>query len=142
MDRRIKRFLKAHKVMTLGVVLDGGSWSAPLFYAFDEERGRLIFTSSSSSAHICGALANPCVSVGIVGRSGSVARLRGAQIVGVLKDCSQLSAEYAECRKIFLRRFPFAARRLDDLWYVEIASIKYTDNRLGFGTKLFYNSKV
>ncbi len=142
MDRRIKRFLRAHKVMTLGVVLDGGSWSAPLFYAFDEECGRLVFTSSSSSAHICGALTNPCVSVSIVGRSRTVARLRGAQIVGELNGCSQLSADYAECRKIFLRRFPFAARTLDDLWYIDIASIKYTDNRLGFGKKLYYNSKV
>ncbi len=142
MDNRIKRFIRRRKVMTLAVIWEGVSWSAPLFYAFDENRGRLIFTSSPSSKHIIGGISSPAVSLSIVGRSQSVARLRGAQILGTLHSCTENSEEQSLCRKIFLKRFPFAAKNLDKLWYIDIASIKYTDNRLGFAKKLHYNKTL
>ena len=46
-----------------------------------------------------------------------------------------------EARKTYIRRFPFAALAELTLWVVEISYMKFTDNTLGFGKKLIWNSK-
>lgn len=138
MDKRIIRFLKRATTLTLATSTEGKLWCAPLFFAYDSERNWLIFTSSKDSLHVRQGLKNPKVAASIIGRSQRVSRLRGAQITGTLKSCSPETLKV--CKGKFTKKFPFTLHklRLDDMWYIEIETVKYTDNRLGFSTKLYY----
>ncbi len=138
MDRRIITFISRQFVMALSTTIGSEIWSANLFYVYDRERNSLIFTSSASSKHICHALKNPMVSVSIYRTTLQIALLRGAQIVGKVVDIRDDVKLRNRCEKLFKKRFPAAALSLDDMWIVDISSVKYTDNRLGFGTKVYY----
>ncbi len=139
MDNRIIKFLASRHIMTLSTLSEGGGvWCCNLFYALDKERGWLIFISSEATLHITKALKNPQVGVSVVLDTKVVGKIRGAQITGVFHDAHASGETLKICKSRYLKRFPYAALHLDHLWYVEISEIKYTDNRLGFGTKLHY----
>ncbi len=140
MDNRIIKFLSSRQVMSLATRYGDGTWSANLFYVFDFQRNRLIFTSSAESLHIVQGQRYAEVSCAIVGRSRVVSRLRGAQIVGVLRSTQNRDEEFKYCKQVFSKRFPLYSTKLKEMWYVEIRSVKYTDNRLGFGTKIIFSS--
>lgn len=123
--------------MTLCTVRDQKPWSCQVFYSYFPEDNSLLFTSGSDTRHIGEALSNPNVSVSIVLESKVVARLQGVQIEGIFG-----SAEEDSYRSAFIKRFPFIALSLGTLWRVGITSAKYTDNTLGFGTKLYFPEKV
>lgn len=135
-DKRIGDFIAAHHVMTLATVKESKPWCANLFYAFDRQGMRLIFSSAQDTRHIEEGLDVPEVACSIVVESRFIGRLRGAQIEGRLSEVSGEDGE--RCRAMYLRRFPYAALRLERVWTIDIRTVKYTDNRLGFGRKLFY----
>lgn len=136
MDQRIIKFIKRHHVMTLSTVVDGRPWSCQVFYAYHLQDNALLFTSSTDTRHIRQALENSSVAVSIVLESKVVARLQGVQIEGEFS-----AAQHDEYRATFVKRFPFIALTLGTLWRVEIKTAKYTDNTLGFGTKLYFPEK-
>ncbi|MEG0601618.1 MAG: pyridoxamine 5'-phosphate oxidase family protein [Mucinivorans sp.] len=136
MDQRIVKFIKRHHVMTLATTANGQPWVCQVFYAYHAESGSLIFTSGASTRHIISALENPKVGVSIVLESKVVARLQGVQIEGTLS-----AGEDPAFRSAFVARFPFIALTLGTLWRVQIVTAKYTDNTLGFGTKLYFPSE-
>lgn len=138
MDIAIVKFIKRHHVMTLTTVEDNIPWSSNIFYVFDKDNCRLIFTSNPQTRHIVEALKNPVVACSIVLESRVIGRLQGAQISGVLHDAELDEVKKAQCKSLFLKKFPYVALHLDHLWYVDIESAKYTDNTLGFGTKLLF----
>lgn len=119
--------------MTLTTVADGRPWSCQVFYAYDEQSNSLLFTSGADTRHIGQALLCSDVAVSIVLESRVVARLQGAQIEGCFA-----AAQDDRLRTIYIKRFPFVALALGTLWQVQIATAKYTDNTLGFGTKLYF----
>lgn len=132
-DKRISSFISRHHVLTLATVRDGQPWCANMFYAFDSQRVELIFSSADSSRHIVEAGIEPRVACSIVVESRVIGRLQGVQVEGRLVEA--VGGDY---RERYLRRFPYAALHLDRLWVVEVDSVKFTDNTLGFGKKLFY----
>ncbi len=133
MDRRIVRFLKRHHVMSLAVE---GPWSAAVFYAFDEERQAFVYASGPETLHAQRAVENPEGSGSIVLETRMVGRLQGMQLRGRTWHTEE---EWA--RKVYLKRFPFAAAMTPELWVLEPAYMKYTDNTLGFGKKLVWEKK-
>ncbi len=139
MDSRILKFLSTRHIMTLATSSQGEPWCCNLFYAIDKERFWLIFTSNPETKHIEQGVANPQVALSVVLDTKVVGKVRGVQINGTLYDAHANAEALKICKSAYLKRFPYAALRLDHLWYVEIISAKFTDNRLGFGTKLFYN---
>ncbi len=139
MDSRIIKFLSTRHIMTLATTSGGKAWCCNLFYAINKERGWLIFTSNPETRHIEQGLENPEVALSVVLDTKVVGKVRGAQITGTLHDAHANAEALKVCKSTYLKRFPYAALRLDHLWYVEIKEVKYTDNRLGFGTKLFYS---
>lgn len=129
-DDRIVKFIKNHHVLTLATSSEAGVWCCNLFYAYHD--GRLIFTSKRDTRHISEG-ENSSVAASIVLESKIIGNLQGAQIVGRLT-----SGNDAE-KAIYLKRFPYAALSLESMWVISITSIKFTDNKLGFGTKLHFN---
>lgn len=135
MDARIEKFIKKHHVMTLTTVADGQPWVCQVFYAYLADEHTLVFTSGADTRHIIEGLANPKVAVSIVLESKLVARLQGVQIEGTFAQ-----APDNKYRAAFSKRFPVIPLKPDTMWTVRIETAKYTDNTLGFGTKLHYPS--
>ena len=79
--------------------------------------------------------ANRQVALGIALESKAVGKLQGLQLCGTVREAADI------CFSCLFVRFPFAALAELTLWVVEISYMKFTDNTLGFGKKLIWNSK-
>ena len=135
-DQRIIDFIKRHHVLTLATVSNEGEpYCAACFYAYDKERNRLIFTSDDTTRHAQQMLQSAKVAIGITLETRIVGKVQGAQICGIAMRGND------EDRKIYVKRFPYAAVAPLNLWAVEPTFIKLTDNTLGFGKKLIWNSQ-
>jgi uncharacterized protein len=136
-DKRIVSLIRKHHVLTLATSSGNLPWCAHCFYTYIPERNWLVFTSEPVTRHVNEALANPEVAGGIVLETMNVGKIRGIQLLGIMR---QPAAEEAETVKTaYLKRFPFAVLlNISSLWIIEINYIKMTDNRLGFGTKAIW----
>ncbi|MFR9503293.1 MAG: pyridoxamine 5'-phosphate oxidase family protein [Rikenellaceae bacterium] len=133
MDQRTVKFIKRHHVLTLATAVDNTPYCANAFYAYDTKRNRLIFTSDISTRHGGEMLANNIVAASVVWETKLVGRIQGLQITGKVL---RADADDASC---YIKRFPYTALSDLTLWAIEPHMMKYTDNTLGFGTKLIWN---
>lgn len=135
-DKRIVDFIKRHHVLTLATVSSKGEpYCAACFYAYDKKRNRLIFTSDNATCHAQQMAENEAVAIGITLETRVVSKVQGVQICGK----AELGDE--EDKKTYIKRFPYAALAPLNIWAVEPTFIKLTDNTLGFGKKLIWNSQ-
>jgi uncharacterized protein YhbP (UPF0306 family) len=135
-DERIVKFLKRHHVLTLATATaEGEPWCANAFYAYDPERNRLVFTSDDTTRHAQQMLENEKVAVGITLETRIVGKIQGVQICGIAKRGDDAD------KKLYIKRFPYAAVAPLNIWAVEPTFIKLTDNTLGFGKKLIWNNQ-
>ena len=136
LDKRIIDFIKRHHVLTLATVSSTGEpYCAACFYAYDKERNRLIFTSDDATRHAQDMLQNASVAIGITLETRVVWKVQGVQI------CGKAERGDEQDRLLYIKRFPYAAVMPLHLWAVEPSFIKLTDNTLGFGKKLIWNSQ-
>ena len=136
MDERFIKFIKKHHVLTLATVnSEGMPYVANCFYAFDTKRNLFVFTSDLATRHGAEMAANSSVALSIVLETRIVGRVQGLQVTG--------RAEHGddEARKCYIKRFPYAAAADLELWMVEPTMMKLTDNTLGFGKKLVWQSE-
>ena len=135
-DKRISDFIKRHHVLTLATVSsEGEPYCAACFYAYDKERNRLIFTSDDATRHAQQMLQNAHVAIGITLETRIVGKVQGAQICGIAQRGDEQDKTH------YIKRFPYAAMAPLNIWAVEPTFIKLTDNTLGFGKKLIWNSQ-
>ena len=135
-DKRIVDFIKRHHVLTLATATsEGVPYCAACFYAYDKERNRLIFTSDDKTNHAQQMLQNANVAIGITLETRIVGKVQGVQI------CGKAERGGDEDKKIYIKRFPYAALAPLNIWAVEPSFIKLTDNTLGFGKKLIWNNQ-
>ncbi|MDD2344535.1 MAG: hypothetical protein PHI36_03300 [Bacteroidales bacterium] len=136
-DERILKFIHKHHVLNLSTYSNGEIWTCSCFYAFDSENMQFIITSDLNTKHAQHALENPEVSGTIVLETKIVGNIQGIQFSGnllKLNDVQELNA-----RKVYLKKFPFAVLIKTSLWVIPLYHIKFTNNRLGFGKKIFWN---
>lgn len=138
LNDRMLKFLKKHHVLNLATTLDGKPWCCSCFYAFDAGNIRLIFTSDKETRHIREGSVNAEVAGSIALETRIIGKIRGIQFTGTLNEV--LGADYEEARHIYLKRFPYARPWLGNtaLWSINLIHLKMTDNRLGFGKKLYW----
>lgn len=135
-DKRIVDFIKRHHVLTLATATsDGVPYCAACFYAYDKERNRLIFTSDDKTNHAQQMLQNANVAIGITLETRVVGKVQGVQI------CGKVERGNEEDKRVYIKRFPYAALAPLNIWAVEPSFIKLTDNTLGFGKKLIWNNQ-
>ena len=135
-DKRIVDFIKRHHVLTLATTSsEGVPYCAACFYAYNKERNRLIFTSDDSTRHAQEMLENSKVAIGITLETRIVGKVQGAQICGIAERGDESD------RATYIKRFPYAAVAPLNIWAVTPTFIKLTDNTLGFGKKLIWNSQ-
>ncbi len=125
-------------MLSIATVSERGPWCASCFYAWDPESNVFIITTDLTTRHGKEFLDNPHVAGTIALETRRVGRIRGAQFSGRV---SELSGERLKrARRIYLNRFPYAALVELHLWEVRPDHIKLTDNRLGFGKKIIWQS--
>ena len=135
MDERFIKFIKKHHVLTLATVnSEGMPYVANCFYAFDTKRNLFVFTSDLATRHGAELAANSSVALSIVLETRIVGRVQGLQVTGRAERGDD------EARKCYIKRFPYAAAADLELWMVEPTMMKLTDNTLGFGKKLVWQS--
>lgn len=135
MDERFIKFIKKHHVLTLATVNgEGMPYVANCFYAFDTKRNLFVFTSDLATRHGAEMAANSSVALSIVLETRIVGRVQGLQVTGRALRGDD------EARKCYIKRFPYAAAADLELWMVEPTLMKLTDNTLGFGKKLVWQS--
>lgn len=136
MDERFIKFIKKHHVLTLATVnSEGMPYVANCFYAFDAKRNLFVFTSDLATRHGAEMAANSSVALSIVLETRIVGRVQGLQVTGRALRGDD------EARKCYIKRFPYAAAADLELWMVEPTMMKLTDNTLGFGKKLIWQSE-
>lgn len=135
-DPKISAFIKKHHVFTLATSRDNIPWVAHCFYAFLEKEACLVFTTDPETRHGMEMMDNAQVACGIAWETKLVGQVRGAQITG--KAIKAEDSSIKNIKTAYLKKFPYAAAVKLDLWVLEIERIKYTDNRLGFGKKIFW----
>lgn len=136
-DQRIIKFIRKHHVLTIATCSGGQPWCANMFYACIEGSPILAFTSEERTRHIAEVSANGRAAGSIVLETKVVGRLQGLQLSGVIRKPSP-EEEHA-ARKAYLGRFPYAAVADLNLWIFDPDHMKFTDNTLGFGKKLFWD---
>ena len=98
----------------------------------------MIITSDTTTRHGSEFLTNPSVAGTIALETWRVGRIRGIQFTGTIIQPSGESTPVQ--KKIYLRRFPYAALTDLHLWTITLNHIKLTDNRLGFGKKIIWST--
>lgn len=135
-DERFAKFIAKHHVLTVATVgSEGMPYVANCFYAYDRKRNIFIFTSDSSTRHGAEMEANANVALSIVLETRIVGRVQGLQITGIAERGDE------EAKSRYIKRFPYAAVAPLTLWMVRPTMLKLTDNTLGFGKKLIWQSE-
>ena len=135
-DKRMIDFLHRHHVMTLATCRDNRPWCSQCFYVYIDRLCGLVFTSDATTRHIAEAAQQPHVAGSILLESNVVGKLQGIQLEGKLTEAD--GELLKEIKIAYLKRFPFALLMNTKLWFLELSSMKMTDNRLGFGKKLYW----
>ena len=138
-DKRIVKFIQRHHVMTLATCNNNRPWCCNCFYVYVESLCGLVFTSDATTRHIKEALLQPFVAGSIVLETSIVGKLQGVQFEGKIIEAE--GDLLKEIKIAYMKRFPFAMLMDTKLWFLELQSIKKTDNRLGFGKKIYWNSE-
>ena len=147
-DQRILDFIGEHHVLTVACVATGVStgeaglpasapWCANAFYVFDEREEGFIITSEEKTRHAQLFLQNPKVAGTVVLETEEVGKIRGLQFTAAVRRCD--GGLFDRCRLLYLKRFPYAVFKGGEVWFLRLDTLKYTDNRLGFGKKLLWS---
>ena len=135
-DERIVKFIKKHHVLTLCTTNDQGEpYTANCFYAYDSKRNKLVFTTDDDTRHGREMAERSTVAVNIVLETRIVGRVQGIQI------CGRAMRGDDEAKRSYVKRFPYAMAMPLNIWMVEPTWMKLTDNTLGFGKKLIWQSE-
>lgn len=139
MDERILSFIKAQTSLSFATVKDDIPYCATCYYAFIPERNCLVIKSDSETQHIQQALSNNNIAGTIVPDKLLKTKVQGLQFQGkfVVPEKEMLS----DAKAVYYKKYPFALAIPGDLWLLELTSLKFTDNTLGFGKKLKWNKQ-
>lgn len=136
-DKRIATFIGKHHVLTLCTLAENQPWCCHCFYAYDTQQVGLVFSSDESTRHIRNSLVNNRVAGAIALETRIVGKVQGVQLTGRLLSAGE-APHFSYLKGLYLKRFPYAAQMDTVLWWLEIDSLKFTDNLLGFGKKIFW----
>lgn len=138
-EKRIIDFIREHHVLTLATALNNSPWCANCFYAYMEAENCFVFTSDDDTQHARDALSNPKVAGSIVLETKVVGKIQGIQFQGSMERPDDNI--HKKAKKVYLKKFPYAALMKTSLWVLYPEHIKMTDNRLGFGKKIIWQKQ-
>jgi len=130
----IEKFIHKHHLLTLSTSDNNFPYCASCFYAFDKRNMRFILSSDPETLHGSQSMKNQNIAGCIALETAIIGKIRGIQFTGTI----HFLKEEPEARLVYLKRFPYAALTKLYLWEIIPEMIKFTDNRLGFGKKLYW----
>ena len=113
---------------------EGKPWCFSFFYAFNKAEGLLYYKSSEDSRHSGIIMENPFVAGTILPDKLSLLQIKGVQFEGTVFPFEDTLAKGAY--SAYHKKFPFSIAMPGQIWTIRLDEIKFTDNSLGFGTKL------
>ena len=129
---KIEVFLSKHHLLSLATSAANVPQSASLFYAYDAEKVAFVVASDTKTEHIQNVLRNDTVSGTVALETDEVGKIEGIQFRAKMQAITHKEGA------LYFKRFPFAKVMNPQLWSIELEDIKLTDNRLGFGKKLYW----
>ena len=130
---KVALFLAKHHLLSLSTSSDNKPHSASLFYAYDPKSVSFIVASDAKTEHIKNVLTNPNVSGTVALETDEVGKIQGIQFQAQMKEATK------EEGTLYFKAFPYAKVMHPTLWLITVYTIKMTDNRLGFGKKLYWD---
>ena len=137
---RIIDFINEHHVLTMCTANQGIPWCANCFYVWMESEQAFVFTSDDDTRHITDSIASALISGSVVLETRTVGKIRGLQFQAGIKKAE--GEKYKSCRKAYIAKYPYAILAKTSLWMLKPTFLKMTDNRLGFGKKLYWGSRA
>ncbi|MEQ4777991.1 YhbP family protein [Providencia huaxiensis] len=138
--KHIQRYIARQHVFSLFTHHHNDIWPASCYYAFDAKSMSLILMTDSSSKHGQLMVANPQVAGTISTQSKAVSQIQGIQFKGFIE---RLEGEKEQLvRAQYCRRFPVALTAKLPVWQLHLDNVKMVDNKLGFGTKLYWERQI
>ena len=129
---KVALFLSKHHLLSLATSEDNTPQSASLFYAYNSEDIAFIVASDIKTEHIQNVLLNNTVSGTVALGTDEIGKIEGIQFKAKMYRVSH------EEGSLYFKAFPFAKVMNPQLWSIVLEDIKLTDNRLGFGKKLYW----
>lgn len=136
-DEKIINLINEHHILTLATSVNNIPYCCTCFYVYSKEMNSFIFTSDKTTKHVKDISENNKVAAAIALETSMVGKIRGLQICGIINELDGNNLKKAQLS--YLKKFPFAILKELTLWSLEPNFIKMTDNRLGFGKKIFWN---
>lgn len=135
MNERIIKFIEGQTCGSCCCVDEAGRpYCFSFFYAFNSRDGLLYYKSSGGSAHERILKGNPAVAGTILPDKLNFLKIRGVQFEGELLPADHPLAAHAH--EGYYRKHPVGRTMKGDIRTIQLNNIKYTDNTLGFGSKL------
>lgn len=131
-DPKIVNFITKHHLLTLATSFENTPYCASCFFVFEKEAPCFIIATDEKTRHGREALLNPKVAGTIALETNIVGKIQGIQFSGSFRVASTSE------KMTYFKRFPYALAMNPSLWSIDIDTIKFTDNTLGFGKKLEY----
>jgi len=131
--KKIEAFLAEHHLLSLATSQKNRPQSASLFYAYNSEEKTLLVASDTKTEHIQNVLANNKVSGTVALETDEIGKIRGIQFTATMQQANK------EEGQLYFKAFPYAKVMRPQLWVIKLEKVKMTDNRLGFGKKLFWS---
>ena len=133
--KKIEAFLAEHHLLSLATSQNNIPQSASLFYAYNSDEKTLLVASDTKTEHMQNVLGNNKVSGTVALETDEVGKIRGIQFTAMMQQANK------EEGQLYFKAFPYAKVMRPQLWVIKLEKVKMTDNRLGFGKKLFWSRK-
>lgn len=138
MNEKIIAFISKQTCASLCCVdKDNKPWCFSFFYAFNKTEGLLYYKSSEDTRHSLAITNNMTVADTILPDKLNVLQIKGVQFEGHVLDFEDPLGK--DAHKNYHKKFPFSIAMPGQVWTIRLDAVKFTDNSLGFGTKLKWN---
>ena len=133
---KIENFIGGHHVLSLATFSDDELSVCNLFYSYDKVSNSFLVASSTDTTHIQNIQKNHNIAGSIVLETKTIGKIQGLQFRGEF-----VKLEDSSLNKLYFKAFPYALAMHPKLWQIKVKYFKLTDNTLGFGKKLIWESQ-
>jgi uncharacterized protein len=136
MDLRIEYFIDSQKAASVCCLDAGGHpYCFTVFFALDTEKQLLYYKSSHNSYHGHVMEEGHRVAGTILPDKLNTLAIKGVQFTGTVLA---LDDPLSNAGPVYYGKFPFAAAMPGEIWTIQLETVKFTDNSLGFGKKVLW----
>jgi hypothetical protein len=137
LNKSIVDFLSKNQVATVCFTNElNQPYCINCFYSFIEDCAILIFKSSYGTSHDSFIKKNNNLAGTITDEQIDLTKLKGIQFTGKLIDEQEITNK--RLNFFYIKKHPMSIALPGYLWGVQLEYIKFTDNSLGFGSKIIW----